>query len=89
MNLFSRTSMRLLLLLVVLLPGVSLAATLPDFRKIVRDSSPAVVKIIVQSSGAQLHPVCPICPVPDKHRYRCGIDEIDLRIELQSCEQDE
>ena len=53
MNLSSRNPISFLVLLVVLLPGLSFAASLPDFREIVRDSSPAVVKIIVQSGGPQ------------------------------------
>ena len=53
MNVSSRNSFSFLVLLVVLLPGLSFAASLPDFREIVRESSPAVVKIIVQSGGAQ------------------------------------
>ena len=51
-----RTMMRIRSLLVMVILCVvgsaSLAADLPDFREIVRDSSPAVVKIIVGQSAA-------------------------------------
>ena len=43
----------LLFCLSLLMTQLVSAAELPDFREIVRESSPAVVKIIVQSSGAQ------------------------------------
>ena len=38
---------------VLLLPTVVAALELPDFRQIVRESSPAVVKIIVEHSAAR------------------------------------
>ena len=53
MKAISRYTTTMLLTLALLLPGLAAAATLPDFREIVRESSPAVVKIIVEHSGAR------------------------------------
>ena len=59
MNVISRFTMSLILASAVLLPTLASAAELPDFREIVRESSPAVVKIIVASSGKQAGQVHP------------------------------
>jgi len=53
MKAISRYTTSILLTCVLLLPGLVAAAALPEFREIVRDSSPAVVKIIVEHSGAR------------------------------------
>jgi serine protease Do len=56
MNVFSRLSTAFCILLALGQAQLALAAELPDFREIVRKSSPAVVKIIVEQSrthGAQ------------------------------------
>ena len=53
MKAISRYTTTILLTLALLLPGLAAAAALPDFREIVRESSPAVVKIIVEHSGAR------------------------------------
>jgi len=50
MNAITRLTTFLLLTGALLLPGLVAAQALPDFRQIVRDSSPAVVKIIVEHS---------------------------------------
>jgi serine protease Do len=52
MNAIARITTSFFLMTALLLPTVATAAELPDFREIVRDSSPAVVKILVASSGA-------------------------------------
>jgi serine protease Do len=53
MNHASRLLTTLFFIAALAMPTLSSAAELPDFRQIVRDSSPAVVKIIVQGSKAQ------------------------------------
>ena len=53
MKAISRYTTSMLLTFALLLPGLAAAAALPDFREIVRESSPAVVKIIVEHSGAR------------------------------------
>ena len=53
MKAISRYTTSMLLTLALLIPGLAAAAALPDFREIVRESSPAVVKIIVEHSGAR------------------------------------
>ena len=52
MNHASRLLTTLFFIAALAMPTLSSAAELPDFRQIVRDSSPAVVKIIVQGSKA-------------------------------------
>jgi serine protease Do len=51
MNAITRLILPVFLALTLLLPGLALAE-LPDFREIVRDNSPAVVKIIVEHTRA-------------------------------------
>ena len=53
MNVVARITVSFLLIGALLAPTLASSAALPDFREIVRHSSPAVVKIIVASSGAQ------------------------------------
>jgi len=48
----TRLTTSIFLACALLLPGLVAAAELPDFRQIVKDSSPAVVKIIVEHSAA-------------------------------------
>jgi serine protease Do len=48
MNSTSKYTRVVLLIVTLLVPGLVAAAALPDFRQIVRESSPAVVKIIVK-----------------------------------------
>jgi serine protease Do len=52
MNAMTRLTSSIFLACALLLPGLLAAAELPDFRQIVRDHSPAVVKIIVEHSAA-------------------------------------
>ena len=52
MNAMNRLTSSIFLACALLLPGLLAAAELPDFRQIVRDHSPAVVKIIVEHSAA-------------------------------------
>ena len=53
MNVFSRTAGLIGLALALLLPTLATAAALPEFRDIVKKSSPAVVKIVVEHSAAR------------------------------------
>jgi serine protease Do len=53
MNAFSRTAGLIGLALALLLPTLATAAALPEFRDIVKQSSPAVVKIVVEHSAAR------------------------------------
>lgn len=53
MNVISRITLSFIVVSALLLPTLASAAALPDFREIVRENSPAVVKIIVASSGKQ------------------------------------
>jgi serine protease Do len=48
MNAISRLITPIFLVLTLAMPGLAAAAELPDFREIVRENSPAVVKIIVE-----------------------------------------
>lgn len=53
MNAITRITSSIFLVVALSLPALVAAAELPDFRQIVRDSSPAVVKIIVEHSAPQ------------------------------------
>jgi serine protease Do len=50
----TRLTTTIFLACALLLPGLAAAAELPDFRQIVKDHSPAVVKIIVEHSAASV-----------------------------------
>lgn len=53
MNLTNRIVSSVILTVAVLMPSLVLSAALPEFREIVRENSPAVVKIVVQHSAAR------------------------------------
>lgn len=53
MNAKNRIVSSVLLTLSILLPSLVSAAALPEFREIVRENSPAVVKIVVQHSATR------------------------------------
>ena len=53
MNALSKLTSLLVLGLLLAMGSAANAAQLPDFREIVRENSPAVVKIIVESSSHQ------------------------------------
>jgi serine protease Do len=53
MNALTRLMLPVFLILTLAMPGLAAAVELPDFRKIVRENSPAVVKIIVEHNRAR------------------------------------